>query len=122
MDVLELAWDTFDFHGEEIARLEAIHALNVKKLKIFKSKQVQPTDIEKNQLLKSILSCCDKLIVSYQKQLTSILDLIKLYDSDIYIPMERQLDGRFLHELANVTATLMEAINDYRFKVKKKLS
>tara|TARA_R110001592_G_scaffold130031_4_gene343019 strand:- start:4123 stop:4491 length:369 start_codon:yes stop_codon:yes gene_type:complete len=122
MNLLELAWDTFDFHGEEIARLEALQASNMIKVKIFSSKKIYPTESEKHNLLKSIISCCGKLISNYQKQLHSISELNILYDSGIEIPLERQMDNRYLDELAEVTTILINEVKAYKERIIKKLS
>jgi len=122
MDSLELAWDTFDFHGEEIARLEALQASNTMKVKVFSSKRVSPTEAEKRKLLNNILSCCGKLISNYQKQLHSISELNILYDSGIEIPLERQMDNRYLYELADLTIMLIHEVRAYKEKITKKLS
>lgn len=122
MDFLELAWDTFDFHGEEIARLEALQASNIMKVKVFSSKIINPTEAEKRKLLNGILSCCGKLISNYQKQLHSISELNILYDSGVEIPLERQMDNRYLGELADLTMVLIHEVKAYRERMVKKLS
>ena len=35
MDDLELAWQTYEFHGEEIHKFEELYLSNLKKFKIF---------------------------------------------------------------------------------------
>jgi|TARA_B110000305_G_C19425279_1_gene633225 hypothetical protein len=122
MNPLELAWDTFDFHGEDIARLEALQASNMMKVKVFSSKRVNPTESEKHKLLNNILSCCGKLISNYQKQLHSISELNILYDSGVEIPLERQMDNRYLDELADLTMMLIHEVKAYRERIVKKLS
>ncbi len=117
MNQLDLAWETFDFHTEEIARLEALYISNIKKSKIFSKKRIKPSHAESNRIYKSTLSCCEKLIVNYLKQLNAILDLQKIYDSDIEIPMEYEMDGKFLVELAEITNELIQDLKAHKSNI-----
>jgi hypothetical protein len=122
MDDLELAWQTYEFHGEEIHKFEELHLSNLKKLKIFKQKKVAPTEAQKERLSKLMLRCCDNLITNYKKQIDSIKHLIKIYESDIEISESRETDIQFLNELIMITATLMEEMNKYKSEIKEFLS
>lgn len=90
----------------------------MKKVKIFFKKRIQPSHAESEKLHRSTLSCCDKLIVNYLKQLNAITELQKIYDSDIKIPLEYQMDKKFFVDLAKITN---EVVEDLRFH-KDKLS
>lgn len=122
MDDLELAWQTYEFHSEEIHKFEELHLSNLKKLKIFKQKKVAPTEGQKERLSKLMLRCCDNLIVNYKKQIDSIKHLIKIYESDLEISESRETDVQFLNELIMITATLMEEMNRYKSEIKEFLS
>lgn len=117
MNQLDLAWETFDFHTEEIARLEALYISSMKKAKIFSKKRIKPSNAESNRLYKSALSCCEKLIVNYLKQLNAIIELQKIYDSDIEIPMEYEMDGKFLVELAEITNELIQDLKLHKSNI-----
>lgn len=122
MDDLELAWQTYEFHGEEIQKFEELHLSNLKKLKILKQKKVAPTDAQKERLSRLMLRCCDNLILNYKKQIDSIKHLIKIYESDLEISESRETDIQFLNELIMITATLMEEMNRYKSEIKEFLS
>lgn len=119
MDDLELAWQTYEFHSVKIYDLEQLHLSNLKKLKIFKQKRVAPTESEKEKMVRAITRCCDDLIVHYKKQINSIKDLIKIYKSNGGELEFTMTDVDFLDELVNVTATLMEEMLQYKFKIEK---
>ena len=119
MDDLELAWETYEFHGSKIYDLEQLHLSNLKKLKIFKQKRVAPTESEKEKIVRVTTRCCDDLIVHYKKQINSIKDLIKIYKSNGDELEFAMTDVDFLNELINVTATLMEEMLQYKSEIKK---
>lgn len=118
MDDLELTWQTYEFHSSKIYELEELHLSNLKKLKIFKQKRVAPTESQKDKMIRLMIRCCDDLIVHYKKQINSVKDLVKLYESDIDISEYRNTDTDFLNELISVTATLMQEMLKYRSEIK----
>ena len=122
MDDLELAWQTYEFHGEEIHKFEELHLSNLKKFKIFKNKKVPPTEAQKARLSKVMLRCCDNLITNYKKQIDSIKHLIKIYESDTEMPESRETDVQFLNELIIITTTLMEEMNLYKSEINEFLN
>lgn len=125
MHDLDLAWETFDFHSESIAELEANHLDNLNKLNILLNKQVPATRWEKVDLVNKILACCDKLQSTYIKSNHSINDLIKIYNEkrkhNIPIPIEHKTDIQFFNELKNVNATLIEEMKVYKSKIREVL-
>lgn len=122
MDDLELAWQTYEFHGSKIYDLEQLHLSNLKKLKIFKTKRIAPTESEKEKMARVMNRCCDNLIVHYNKQINSIKDLIQLYSSNSESIEFKDINVDFLNELINVTATLMEEMRTYKSEIKDLLS
>jgi len=122
MDDLELAWQTYEFHGEEIHKFEELYLSNLKKFKIFKNKKVPPTEAQKARLSKVMLRCCDNLITNYKKQTDSIKHLIKIYESDTEMPESRETDVQFLNELIIITTTLMEEMNLYKSEINEFLN
>ena len=121
MDALDLVWDTFDFHSIEIARLEEEHIENMTSIRSLIKKEIIPPHSKRVRLKNKSLKCCDQIIVSYKKQISSIDDIIKLYQSGIDIPKARYVDSRFLNELKLLTATLMQEMVVYKDEIEKLL-
>jgi len=92
MDALDLAWDTFDFHSIEIAKLEQLHLDNMKNIRSLLKEEIDSPYSKRIKIKKSSLKCCDQIIVSYKKQISSIEDIIKIHNSGIDIPEERSLN------------------------------
>jgi hypothetical protein len=122
MDALDLAWDTFDFHSIEIAKLEQLHLENMKEIKSLLKEKNDSSYSRRIKIKKTTLECCDQIVVSYKKQLSSIDDIYKLYKSGIEIPEARYVDPQFLNELKLLTATLMHEMQNYKEEVNKLLS
>lgn len=121
MDALDLAWDTFDFHSFEVAKLEEEHIENMFKIKSLIKKEIIEPRSKQIRLKKKASNCCDQIVVSYKKQLSSIDDIIKLYKSGIKIPESRYVDPQFLNELKLLTATLMQEMITYKKEIEKLL-
>ncbi len=118
---LELAWKTFDFHSENIAKLEDQHLNNLTKLNTLLKKQVPATRHQKVNLVNKIIACCNKLESSYLKHTHCLDELIKIYEyrnlHGIAIPVEHITDIQFFNELKSVNATLIEEIKVYKKKL-----
>jgi hypothetical protein len=121
MDALDLAWDTFDFHSIEIARLEEEHIENMTSIRSLIKQEIIPPHSKRVKLKDQSLKCCDQIIVSYKKQISSLDDIIKVYQSGVDIPKVRYVDSRFLNELKLLTATLMQEMVIYKEEIKKLL-
>lgn len=118
MDDLELAWQTYEFHGTKIHELESLYLSNLKKLKILKQKRVKPTELEKEKMLESITKSCNNLVLHYNKQIDSMLDLIDLYHSGAKPSEYREINDELLNDLLVVTQTLLEEMLKYRSEIK----
>ena len=53
--------------------------------------------------------------------MSSLDDIIKVYQSGVEIPKVRYVDSRFLNELKLLTATLMQEMVIYKEEIKKLL-
>ena len=51
----------------------------------------------------------------------AISDLIEIYQSDIHIPEERDMDVQYLFELKSVTATLIEEFKIHQSEINEVL-
>lgn len=122
MDDLELAWQTYEFHGSKIYDLEQLHLSNLKKLKIFKTKRIAPTESEKEKMVGAINRCCNDLIVHYNKQINCVKDLMELYASNRDSTEFQDINVDFLNELINVTSALIEEMRTYKSEIKDLLS
>ena len=60
----------------------------------------------------------DTLLVLYKKQIDAISDLIKLNESGIDIPSEKQIDKMSLVTLKNITATLIQEMQMHKSEIK----
>jgi hypothetical protein len=122
MDALDLAWDTFDFHSIEIAKLEQLHLDNINDIRSLLKEEIDPPYSKRIKIKKNALKCCDQIIVSYKKQISSIEDVLKINNSGIDIPQERYVENEFLNELKLLTATLMYEMVTYKEEINKLLS
>ena len=84
-------------------------------------KEIIPPHSKRVKLKDQSLKCCDQIIVSYKKQISSLDDIIKVYQSGVDIPKVRYVDSRFLNELKLLTATLMQEMVIYKEEIKKLL-
>lgn len=118
---IELAWKTFDFHSENISKLEEDHLNNINKLNVLLKKQVPATKWQKLDLVNKIIACCNKLESSYLKHTHCLEELIKIYKhrnlNGISIPAKHHTDIDFFNELKNINATLIEEMKVYKSKV-----
>ena len=118
---LELAWETYEFYTNEIAKYEAIHMNTLKTLKRFVSENVSPKKYQKDRVKKKCNESCSKLFLLYQKQIDALSDLIEIHNTYVDIPLERQVDIEYLITLKNVTVTLLNQTNQYKTQIEEML-
>lgn len=133
MQDLELAWETFDFHNtstiiEEVELTNHLFDLNNildKDNLISTQEDYKKLTIQRNKNLLKIIKSSDILINTYVKQNASLEDLIIIYrDHSLHgvpIPPEREVSTKYLLELKNTNATLIEQIKVQREKYKSLL-
>lgn len=118
MNKLDLAWDTFDFYTSEISDYEAQYFAHTKIINNFFKNKNFPQKDQRNRLLNKANKCMDTLLVLYKKQIDAISDLIKLNESGIDIPSEKQIDKMSLVTLKNITATLIQEMQMHKSEIK----
>ena len=130
MDVLGLAWETFDFHVASAINkeLELIKYADNFKDNINKMSQIITQDgkrrlsIKNVYLYKKLSSCTDLLVNDYKKQNASLGELVGLNKhfslNGIPIPIERQVPVMYLHELKNTNITLIEQLKLHKDEFK----
>jgi len=121
MDELELAWQTYDFHTSMIYDLEQDHQELISRLNKLFSINLDPSKTKKLFLKKKINKSFNHLLLMYKKQIDAISDLIKIYKSDMLIPKEREMNVRYLFDLKNVTATMIEEFKVHRKEINELL-
>ena len=133
MQDLELAWETFEFHNtstinEEVELTNYLFDLNNildKDDLISTQEDYKKLTIQRNKNLLKIIKSSDILINTYVKQNASLEDLIIIYrDHSLHgvpIPPEREVSTKYLLELKNTNATLIEQIKVQREKYKSLL-
>tara|TARA_A100001015_G_C14357888_1_gene469325 strand:+ start:114 stop:473 length:360 start_codon:yes stop_codon:yes gene_type:complete len=109
MEDLELSWQTFEFHTASAINLEL--SLNkYSELYVVKKKDGQKV----NNLLDKIIKFCDLLINDYKKQNICLSELVEIYKyyslHGFTVPVEREISLKYLHELKNTNATLIEEL------------
>lgn len=118
---LEMLWDTFDFHTEQLGELESkiVDAFN--ELHIFLENNLNPTQKEKLEARRLIDDCCDKSIACYKKQVHAINELFTLYfafrKKNISVPIHRKVKLNFLVQLRSTTLDLMSVMSLYKDRV-----
>jgi len=110
MEDLELSWQTFEFHTASSMNLE-LSLAKYSELYVTKKKEgVSSTD----KLLNKIIECCDLLINDYKKQNICLSELVEIYKyyslHGFTVPVEREIPIRYLNELKNTNATLVEQL------------
>lgn len=118
MNELDLAWDTFDFYTMEISCYEAEYYSNTQTITNFFESNNYPHKDQRKRLLDKSNKCMDTLLVLYKKQIDSISDLIKLNESGIEIPPEKEIDTSSLIALKNITSTLIEEMRIHKNEIK----
>lgn len=133
MQDLELAWETFDFHNtstiiEEVELTNHLFDLNNsldKEDSISTQESYKKLTKQRNNIVNKIIKSSNILINTYVKQNASLEDLIIIYrDHSLHgvpIPPEREVPTRYLLELKNTNATLIEQIKVQREKYKSLL-
>ena len=118
----ELAWETFEFHSastisEEIKLTNYLTDLNksLDKKELVSTQEGYDKLIKRtNNILKKIIESSNIVVNTYIKQNSSLEDLIIIYrDHSLHgvpIPPEREVPTRYLLELKNTNATLIEEI------------
>lgn len=117
MDSLSLAWETFEFHDQNIIKGEELHYRNIKKFRSIRDKKSKLNEKDIKIFLQKMLKSIDSLSTNYHKQLSSLRDIIKLHSSDIDIPKHREVEVSSLLALANSLSTLLIEINLYKLEV-----
>mgnify|MGYP003137271048 CR=1 FL=1 len=120
MQDLELAWETYEFHcasainkGLDLAKF--ITTYN----KLLDKDTSKFSKSEKRDFRFKIVNCLNKVIETtlvvvndYKKQNASLNDLIEIYKyhslHGVAVPVEREIPIRYLAELINNNATLIE--------------
>lgn len=133
MQDLELAWETFEFHSastisEEIKLTNHLTDLNksLDKKELASTQEGYDKLIKRtNNILKKIIESSNIIVNTYIKQNSSLEDLIIIYrDYSLHgvpIPLEREVPSRYLLELKNTNATLIEEIKVQTEKYKRLL-
>lgn len=120
MKKFDLAWETFEFHSFEGARLEDVHYSNLNKIQSFKENGFSSEkDLPslKNKILKDI----DLLVNCYLKQLDSINELINIHDTEGF-PKDMEMSKSSLYSLKSLVATLVEETKVYHSEIQEFLS
>ena len=117
MDDLSLAWDTFEFHDQNIMKSEALHYKNIKKFREIRDKKLNLSKVDTKKFLDEMLKSMDALSINYQKQLSSLRDLVKIHSSGIKIPNHRQVEISSLLALCNSISTLLAELNLYKLQI-----
>ena len=118
---LEILWDTYDFHTQELKELEVKIVDAFDELHVFLENNLNPTQKEKLKARNLIDDCCDKSTVSYKKQIHAINELINFYlfffRKKISVPIHREVKINFLVELRSTTFDLISVISLYKDQV-----
>ena len=116
MEDLELSWQTFEFHTASSINLEL--SLN-KYSKLYVENKKNGAikywnTIKLNNLLDKVIRNCNLLINDYRKQNKCLDELIEIYKyyslHGVAIPVEREVSVKYLHDLKNTNATLIEQL------------
>ena len=130
---LELAWDTFEFHNtstinEEVELTNHLFDFNnfLDKGELISTQEgYKKLTMQRNNIVNKIITSSNVLINTYVKQNTSLEDLIIIYRyhslHGVALPPEREVPTRYLLELKNTNATLIEEIKVQREKYKSLL-
>lgn len=114
MSKINLAWDTFEFHSLEGAKLESKHYENLNKLNDLLNSSVKKVNPKFKDEIFEDLSLLQN---SYLKQLDAINDLINNVKSGDF-PDSQVLDISSLSTLKNVVSTLIAESEVYHKKLK----
>ena len=117
MDNLSLAWDTFEFHDQNIMKSEVLHYENLKKFRQIRDEKLKLSKDDVKRFLDQMLKSMDVLCIDYQKQLSSLRDLVKIHSSGIEIPNHRQVEISSLLALCGSISTLLAELNLYRLQI-----
>jgi len=121
MNELELAWETYDFYTSEITKCEQLHTNTIKTLKRFVSENTSPTNYQRKRVRYKCSQSCYHLCLLYRKQIDALSHLIKLHNTYIDIPPERDVDIEYLITLKNTTTTLISQIQQYKQQIEEML-
>ena len=106
MNQLELAWDTFYFHTEQICYQESEYINVTQTLHNLLLSNHQRH--QRKRMKVKLHNCMDSLIVSYKKHIYAISDLINLNNDLVDIPEEYEIDVSHLASLKSLTIKLIE--------------
>ena len=122
-DIIELAWNTYEFHVNIVSELEAEHRLAIQYYDDFIKYNTNPTKTKKNHVKRRLSKSFVVLLNIYKKNINSIADLVRLHeDEPLCVPHHRDINIQDLIDLKDVTSTLVEALKDQREEIFKNLS
>jgi len=113
MEDLELSWQTFEFHTASCMNLEFLLS---KYSKIFIDKKKDSAIEQEYEFiyLNKVIKYCNLLSNEYKKQNLSLKDIIKIHKHHslhgVVVPPEREVSIKYLHDLINTNATLIEQL------------
>ena len=111
---IEILWETYEFHTKQISDLESIHEKYDSDLNLIMNNDVvfKPlmTNGMKATLKKDIIKNCDLLHSSYNKQISTLSDMIDCYANSSSIPEGMEMDSDYLIELKSLTEELQYSI------------
>ena len=124
MEDLELAWKTYEFHCASTTN----KGLDLAKFVTFYNELLEEdistlSNSEKRDFRFKMVNCLNKiikhtlvLINDYKKQNASLNDLIEIYKyhslHGVSVPIEREVPIRYLAELINSNASLIEHLEE----------
>lgn len=121
MNTLDLAWETFEFYTHEISKCELVHTNMLQTLNHFVNENPNPQKYQRDRIKKKCRESHGKLIDLYRKQISSVTDLITIYQQNPDIHKDLVPDMNSLYVLQNVTETLIHQINKYKTNIERVL-
>ena len=111
---IEILWETYEFHAKQISDLESIHEKCDSDLNLIINNDVTLKSLISNELKatfkKDIVKNCDLLHSSYNKQISTLSDMIDCYANSSSIPEGMEIDSDYLIELKSLTEELQYSI------------
>ena len=114
---IKIKWDSFLFYQAECSKIESEYLEKIQVLEQFISHNLNPTQLEKNKLKKSIVKTINILYPLYRKQLQSIEDLLCDYKLNIKIANKYDVSIQTLNSSKNSVVTAMYSIEDFKEKI-----
>ena len=116
---LDLAWQTFEFYTHELSECELTHTKMLQTLNRFVNENPSPQKYQRDRVKKKCRESHSQLIHLYKKQISSITDLITIYQKNPDIHKDLMPDMNSLHVLKNVIETLIHQINEYKINIER---